>query len=167
LYIVHRTPLAIMALRRPTSLPRCHRLADEKSSRGDCQPNALVSTLAQLLVDLLSTAPPLVGIYREHLALHDALLPDLFMAQVAGWVSGTAQAPGAQTIEGGAGGEAARTLVGVIETHLTSGDAEVRELISLAFLDSVDASPANEVLRLHFGPSLRAEAARRDGWIAE
>jgi len=66
--------------------------------------------------------------------------------------------------EGGAGGEAARTLVGVIETHLTSGDAEVRELISLSFLDSVDASPANEVLRLHFGPSLRAEAARRDGW---
>ena len=57
-----------------------------------------------------------------------------------------------------------RTLVGVIETHLTSGDAEVRELISLSFLDSVDASPANEVLRLHFGPSLRAEAARRDGW---
>jgi len=52
----------------------------------------------------------------------------------------------------------------VIETHLTSGDAEVRELISLSFLDSVDASPANEVLRLHFGPSLRAEAARRDGW---
>ena len=42
--------------------------------------------------------------------------------------------------------------------------AEVRELISLSFLDSVDASPANEVLRLHFGPSLRAEAARRDGW---
>jgi hypothetical protein len=123
-----------------------------------------VSTLAHLLVDLLSTAPALVPIYREHLALHDALLPDLFMAQVTSWVSGTMHTPGAHTIEGGAGGEAARTLVGVIETHLTSGDAEVRELISLAFLDSVDASPANEVLRLHFGPSLRAEAARRDGW---
>jgi len=52
----------------------------------------------------------------------------------------------------------------VIETHLTTGDAEVRELIALTFLDSVDASPANEVLRLHFGPSLRAEVARRDGW---
>ena len=123
-----------------------------------------MSTLAHLLVDLLSTAPALVPIYREHLALYDALLPDLFMAQVASWVSGTMQAPGAHTIEGGAGGEAARTLVGVIETHLTSGDAEVRELIALSFLDSVDASPANEVLRLHFGPSLRAEAARRDGW---
>jgi hypothetical protein len=126
--------------------------------------NDSVSTLAHLLVDLLSTAPALVPIYREHLALHDALLPDLFMAQVASWVSGTMHAPGAHTIEGGAGGEAARTLVGVMETHLTSGDAEVRELISLSFLDSVDASPANEVLRLHFGPSLRAEAARRDGW---
>ncbi|HEX5071696.1 MAG TPA: hypothetical protein VFW03_00750 [Gemmatimonadaceae bacterium] len=128
------------------------------------QPHAPVSTLAHLLVDLLSTAPALVPIYREHLALHDALLPDLFMAQVASWVSGTMHAPGAHTIEGGAAGEAARTLVGVMETHLTSGDAEVRELISLSFLDSVDASPANEVLRLHFGPSLRAEAARRDGW---
>lgn len=123
-----------------------------------------MSTLAHLLVDLLSTAPGLVPIYREHLALHDALLPDLFMTQVAAWMSGTMHAPGARTIEGGAGGEAARTLVGVFEFHLTSGDAEVRELITLAFLDSVEASPANEVLRLHFGPSLRAEAARRDGW---
>jgi hypothetical protein len=123
-----------------------------------------MSTLAHLLVDLLSTAPGLVPIYREHLALHDALLPELFMAQVTGWLSGTMRAPGQHTIAGGASGEAARTLVGVIETHLTSGDAEVRELISLSFLDSIDASPASEVLRLHFGPSLRAEAARRDGW---
>ena len=123
-----------------------------------------MSTLAHLLVDLLSTAPGLVPIYREHLALHDALLPELFMTQVAGWISGTTHAAGARTIEGGAGGDAARVLVGVIESHLTSGDAEVRELITLSFLDSVDASPANEVLRLHYGPALRAEAARRDGW---
>lgn len=123
-----------------------------------------MSTLAHLLVDLLSTSPGLVPIYREHLALHDALLPDLFMTQVAGWMSGTMHAPGARVIEGGASGEAARSLVGVIESHLTSGDAEVRELITLSFLDSVEASPANEVLRLHFGPSLRAEVARRDGW---
>jgi hypothetical protein len=118
------------------------------------------TTLAHLLVDLLSAAPGLVPIYREHLALHDALLPDLFLAQVTGWLS----ASGHSAVPGGAGGEAARTLVGVIESHLTSGDAEVRELISLSFLPSIDASPANEVLRLHFGPSLRAEAARRDGW---
>jgi hypothetical protein len=123
-----------------------------------------MSTLAQLLVDLMTTAPGLVPIYREHLALHDALLPDLFMTQVAAWVSGTMHAVGQRTIPDGAGGEEARTVVAVIESHLTSGDAEVRELISLSFLDSVDASPANEVLRLHFGPSLRAEAARRDGW---
>ena len=109
----------------------------------------------------------LVPIYREHLALHDALLPDVFMAQVTGWMSGTMHTPGQQTIEGGAAGEAARTIVAVFETHLTSGDAEVRELITLSFLDSIDASPANEVLRLHFGPSLRAEAARRDGWPSE
>jgi len=118
------------------------------------------TTLAHLLVDLLSAAPGLVPIYREHLALHDALLPDLFLAQVTGWLS----ASGRAAVPGGAGGEAARTLVGVIESHLTSGDAEVRELISLSFLSSIDESPANEVLRLHFGPSLRAEAARRDGW---
>ena len=123
-----------------------------------------MSTLAHLLVDLVSASPGLVPIYREHLALHDALLPELFMTQVAGWMSGTMHAPGAREIEGGAGGEAARTLVAVIESHLTSGDAEVRELITLSFLESVEASPANEVLRLHFGPSLRAEAARRDGW---
>lgn len=126
-----------------------------------------MSTLAHLLVDLLSTAPGLVPIYREHLALHDALLPELFMSQVAGWLSGTEYATGEYAVPGGAGGDAARTLVGVIETHLTSGDAEVRELITLSFLDSIDESPANEVLRLHFGPSLRAEAARRDGWTAD
>ena len=123
-----------------------------------------MSTLAHLLVDLLSTSPALVPIYREHLALHDALLPEVFMAQVTGWLSGTMHAAGERTIPGGAAGDAARTVVGVIETHLTSGDAEVRELITLSFLDSIDASPANEFLRLHFGPSLRAEAARRDGW---
>jgi hypothetical protein len=126
-----------------------------------------MSTLAHLLVDLLSTAPGLVPIYREHLALHDALLPELFITQVAGWLSGTMHAAGEHTIPGGAGGDAARTLVGVIETHMASGDAEVQELIALTFLDSVDASPANEVLRLHFGPSLRAEAAKRDGWVAD
>ena len=37
-----------------------------------------MSTLAHLLVDLMSTAPGLVPIYREHLALHDALLPEVF-----------------------------------------------------------------------------------------
>ena len=42
-----------------------------------------MSTLAHLLVDLLSTAPALVPIYREHLALHDALLPDLFMIRAS------------------------------------------------------------------------------------
>ena len=126
-----------------------------------------VSRLEHLLVDLLSTAPGLVPIYREHLALHDALLPELFMSQVTGWLSGTVYAPDGHTIPGGAAGDTARTLVDVIEAHLTSGDAEVRELITLSFLDSIDASPANEVLRLHFGPSLRAEAARRDGWALD
>jgi len=125
-----------------------------------------VSRLEHLLVDLLSSAPGLVPIYREHLALHDALLPELFMSQVTGWLSGTVYAPDGHTVPGGAAGDTARTLVDVIETHLTSGDAEVRELITLSFLDSIDASPANEILRLHFGPSLRAEAARRDGWAA-
>jgi hypothetical protein len=123
-----------------------------------------MSTLAHLLVDLLSTAPGLVPIYREHLALNDALLPEVFIAQVTGWLSGTMHAAGERTIPGGAAGDAARTVVGVLETHLTSGDADVRELIAFSFLDSIDASPASEVLRLHFGPSLRAEAARRDGW---
>ena len=123
-----------------------------------------MSTLAHLLVDLLSTAPPLVPIYREHLALHDALVPEVFMAQITAWLSGTTSTPGAGKIEGGAGGEAAKTVVGVFENHLASGDADVRELIAWSFLDSINASPANEVLRLHFGPSLRAEAARRDGW---
>lgn len=126
-----------------------------------------MSTLAHLLVDLLSTAPGLVPIYREHLAMHDALHPELFIAQIAGWLGGTVYAAGQQTIPGGAGGDMARTLVGVLETHLTSGDAEVRELIGLYFLDSIDASPASEVLRLHFGPSLRAEVARRDGWAGD
>lgn len=122
------------------------------------------TTLAHLLVDLLSTAPGLVPIYREHLALHDALLPELFITQVIGWLSGTVHAEDGHTVPGGAGGDAARSLVGVIESHLTSGDAEVHELIALSFFDSLDASPASEALRLHFGPSLRAEAARRDGW---
>jgi hypothetical protein len=54
-----------------------------------------------------------------------------------------------------------------MEMYLTTGDAEVRELIALSFLASIDESPANEVLRLHFGPSLRAAAARRDGWSGE
>lgn len=125
-----------------------------------------MNTLAHLLVDLLSTAPGLVPIYREHLALYDALDPQLFIAQVARWLSGTTHAVGERTIPGGAAGDAARDLVAVIETHLATGDAEVRELIALTFLDSVDASPANEVLRLHFGPALRAAAARRDGWSA-
>lgn len=126
-----------------------------------------MSTLAHLLVDLLSTAPPLVPIYREHLALHDALVPEVFLAQITGWLSGTANTPGAVAIEGGAGGEAAKTVVDVFENHLTSGDADVRELIAWSFLDSINASPANEVLRLHFGPSLRAVAARRDGWTGD
>jgi hypothetical protein len=128
------------------------------------RPPIVSSRLEHLLVDLLTTAPGLVPIYREHLALHDALRPELFIAQVTGWLSGTVYAADGHTVPGGAGGSAARTLVDVIETHLTNGDAEVRELITLSFLDAIDVSPAHEVLRLHFGPSLKAEAARRDGW---
>lgn len=125
------------------------------------------SRLEHLLVNLLSTAPGLVPIYREHLALHDALRPELFMEQVTGWLSGTVYAADGHTVPGGPAGDAARTIIGVFETHLTNGDAEVRELISLSFLDSIDQSPATEVLRLHFGPSLKAEAARRDGWATD
>src|SRR4029450_10394532 len=126
-----------------------------------------VSRLEHLLVDLLSSAPGLVPIYREHLAVHDALLPELFMSQVTGWLSGTVHAPGGHTVPAGAAGDTARTLVDVSETHLTSGDAEVRELITLSFLDSIDASPANEVLRLHSGPRLGADPPRRDGWALD
>ena len=115
-----------------------------------------MSTLAHLLVDLLSTAPGLVPIYREHLALHDALLPRAVHGAGDALVERDhARRRASVRFKAARAGEAARTVVGVIESHLTSGDAEVRELIALSFLDSVDASPANEVLRLHFGPSLR------------
>ena len=90
-----------------------------------------MSTLAHLLVDLLSTAPGLVPIYREHLRAARRVAPELFITQVAGWLSGTMHAAGEHTIPGGAGGDAARTLVAVIETHMASGDAEVQELIAL------------------------------------
>ena len=57
-----------------------------------------VSRLEHLLVDLLSTAPGLVPLYREHLAMHDALLPELFMSQVTGWLSGTVCPSAAHTV---------------------------------------------------------------------
>lgn len=123
-----------------------------------------MTTLAHLLVDLLSTAPGLVPLYRAHLALHDALVPELFMGEVARWVAGPAGLPVGGSVPGGAGGEAARELVGVLEAHLTTGDADVRELIAFSFIDTLEQSPAHEVVRLHFGPNLRAQAARRDGW---
>ena len=105
-----------------------------------------MSTLAHLLVDLLSTAPPLVPIYREHLALHDALVPEVFMSQITAWLSGTANTPGAGKIEGGASGEAAKTVVGVFENHLASGDADVRELIALSPLIVIPRSEATRDL---------------------
>jgi hypothetical protein len=119
-----------------------------------------MTTLAHLLVDILSTAPGLVPVYRAHLAFHDELLPHVFMAEITHWITGSGRLPGSETAPGGAEGSAARELVGILEAHLESGDAEVRELIVLSFLENLDPRPGDDVVRSHFGPTLRAEAAR-------
>ena len=122
-----------------------------------------MTTLAHLLVDMLSTAPGLVPVYRAHLALHDELLPHVFMEEVTHWISGSARPHDVPAA--GAGGpeeDPARDVVAVLETHLGSGDAEVRELIVLSFLESLEPAPADAIVRSHFGPALRAEAARLD-----
>ena len=119
-----------------------------------------MTTLAHLLVDMLSTAPGLVPVYRAHLALHDELLPHVFMEEVTHWVSGSARPQDVPAAARGGDGDPARDVVAVLETHLESGDAEVRELIVLSFLESLEPAPADAAVRSHFGPTLRAEAAR-------
>ena len=115
-----------------------------------------MNTLAHLLVDMLSTAPGLVPLYREHLVMHDELLPHVFMADITRWVA-DARAPGSEY------GETARDLVAVIDSHLGSGDAEVREVIVVSFLENLERGVvAHEGVRAWFGPALRAAAARLD-----
>ena len=115
-----------------------------------------MNTLAHLLVDLLSTAPGLVPLYREHLVLHDALLPHVFMASITQWMTQERDA-------GDARRATVREVVGVLESHLASGDAEVRELIELSFVETLEHGVVtHDEVRGWFGPELRASAARAD-----
>ena len=107
-----------------------------------------MTSVGQLVQDLVSAAPALDAVLAEHRAEFDGeVLPHLFMADVTRWLVGT--------------GPAAPVLA-VLERHLADGHEEVQNVIALSFLENLEATDA--AIRAALGPGLRAELEAMERW---
>jgi hypothetical protein len=101
--------------------------------------------------DLAAVAPAVAALLREHRAEYDGdVLAHVFVADVTRWLA--ANGPDA-------------AVLGALERHLAGGDAEVRNVIALSFLENLE--PGDEPVRAALGPRLRAELAAMERWHAE
>lgn len=113
----------------------------------------------QLIVRLVKTVPGLRGAYDEHMRFTDGeLLPHVCLSELTHvleqWtVSGSDQAR-----------DEVRRAVAILEEAFGSGNSDVLDLVSLSFIENLDAeSAAYPQIRLMMGPGLRGELARYEG----
>ena len=100
-----------------------------------------MTTVRELVQDIVSAAPALDAVLTEHQAEFDgALLPHLFIADVTRWL--VAAGPSAP-------------VLAILERHLADGDEEVQNVIALSFLENLEVTDA--AVRAALGPGLRAE----------
>jgi hypothetical protein len=99
-----------------------------------------VTTTGDLLDELAHFEPALARLRDEHMAFNGELLPHVLFGDVTRWV--VAHAP-------------ATHVLGVLERHLATGDANVANLIGVSFLENLE--PEDTTVRHALGPRLRAE----------
>jgi len=109
-----------------------------------------VTTISELVAELVRAEPALDAVLREHLADNGELLSHVYMADVTRWLV--------------ANGPAALVLA-VLEAALIDGDAYVRDVILASFIENIEQEdPAYRPLRSALGPSLRMALHGHESW---
>jgi hypothetical protein len=109
-----------------------------------------VTTIPELVDQLLRAEPALDAVLREHIADNHELLSHLYMADVTRWLV--------------ANGPAAPVLA-VLEAALIDGDPDVRDVLLGSFVENIEQDdPAYWPLRWALGPALRAALDEQESW---
>jgi len=110
------------------------------------------------MLHVAESVPALSGVFQEHKADYDEILPHVLMGDVsraALQLAGQAQ-NGSPLAE-----DALKRLVEELERGLQGSGEAVEELIVVSFLENLDANdPRFPELEKHFGPQLRWEWSR-------
>jgi hypothetical protein len=103
---------------------------------------------------LVAIAPGLSAILREHLKADDELLPHVWMGDFSRHLLALDE-----HVRAGVADEATLVaLLAYLDQQMGTGPEEVRELISVSFVENVAVeAAADPALRARFGPSLAAE----------
>jgi len=97
-----------------------------------------MTSIHDLVGDLVAAQAALREIHREHLAYYGELLPHVFMAEVTRWL--LVHGPDARVLD-------------ALERNLASGDEEVENVIAVSFVEILE--PEHEAVRAALGPKLR------------
>lgn len=102
-----------------------------------------MTSINDLLEDLIAAAPALADVRREHLADNDELLPHVLFGEVTRWLVDRGPLP---------------EILAVLERHFGAGDVHVRNLIGASFLENLlGDNPEERAVQLALGPRLRAQ----------
>jgi len=107
-----------------------------------------VTTINDLVRDLVAAAPELEALLREHLVDYEELLPHVFFGDVTRWLEERGPAP---------------AVLAVLEHHIGAGDEEVQNVVAVSFLEGL----GDEAVRAALGPRLRAELTAMQRWTPD
>ena len=112
-----------------------------------------MTTIDELVRDLIVAAPELDAVRREHLADNDELLPHLLFGDVTRWVVERGPVP---------------ELLAVLEHHMEAGDEEVQNVIAVSFLENLlGDDPGERAVQAALGPRLKAEFDAMENWTPD
>src|SRR5688572_10644232 len=101
-----------------------------------------MTTIDDLIRDLLAAAPELDAMLQEHLVGNDELLAHVFFGDLTRWLVAR---------------EPVQAVLDVLEEHLNEGDASVENLIGASFLENVAGDePGERAIQAALPPHLKA-----------
>ncbi len=120
-------------------------------------------TACQLWMErLVAAVPDLKSLHDEHLVDYDELMPHLFLAEIARYVTREFAAGEYGSLRRDSR-EAAVAVLRFLERAVIEGGPELLELVSVSFLENIDwESTAGQILRSALGPALLSELSRRE-----
>jgi hypothetical protein len=112
-----------------------------------------VTTIDELIRDLIVAAPELEAVRRAHLADNDELLPHVLFGDVTRWVVERGPVP---------------KVLAVLEHHMEAGDADGQNLIAVSFLENLFGDdPGERAVQNALGPRLKAEFDAMWNWAPD
>jgi hypothetical protein len=120
---------------------------------------------ALVIHDLRQQVPEIEGLYEGHHEDNDALLPHVFMADIARFAErmDARAAQGSRQAKG-----VVDRLLEHLERAIAEGDQRVKDLIAASFVETLDRDrPRFEGFTSRFGVELRAALERQRGLYGE